>query len=279
MTIWGVDVSSIQNTVPWSALADQGASFAFLRCKIGNDAGHDSHFATNVTAAGAASLVVAPYHFAYPLPHLKPAEQVAGFVEASRIGGDLIGARPGDLPPALDLEWPPPVALKPGGKGWREWGCSAQQIVDWALEALDGMTEAWGTRPVVYVYPDFMRHVRDGASPLSLVDLAKFPLWIAGGARYGTANTTLPDLATERPPVPDPWRSWAFWQFDGNGGRKLPNGVDADHDVFNGTIDDLRALTGMPSAPAVPVIADPITTANHHAISDLVSRYEPEGDE
>lgn len=41
---------------------------------------------------------------------------------------------------------------------------------------------------------------------------------------------------------------------------------------------DPDALPGdpLPPPPPVPVIADPIATANHHAVADLVSSHEPE---
>lgn len=48
-------------------------------------------------------------------------------------------------------------------------------------------------------------------------------------------------------------------------------GIGGDPDAF--------PWTPLPAPPPVPVGLDPIGTANHHAVADLVARYEPEGDE
>lgn len=37
--VWGADVSAIQGVVPFGDLAALGASFVYLRCKVGNDYG------------------------------------------------------------------------------------------------------------------------------------------------------------------------------------------------------------------------------------------------
>jgi GH25 family lysozyme M1 (1,4-beta-N-acetylmuramidase) len=68
-----------------------------------------------------------------------------------------------------------------------------------------------GHRCLVYTYPAF---ADQGACAMA----GGHPLWIA--------NYDVPS-----PDVPPPWRTWAFWQYTSG---KL------DHDVFNGTIEDLK---------------------------------------
>lgn len=282
ITIWGVDVSALQGLVPFDALAQAGCSFAYLRCKIGNDSGHDSRFAANVAAAKSCGIIQGAYHFAYPLPHLRPADQVRGFIEAAMVDGDHpLGAHRGELPMALDLEWPPPEGLrKPDGttgKGWREWGCNAPQIRDWCLEALEETHAALGYAPIVYSYPHWLARVLEGATARELDSFARYPLWIAGGKFYQTSNGELPNLAVDRPPAVPAWGSaWKVWQFDGNGGKRLPNGVDADFNVFNGSAEDLREFAGLPGyVPPTPTVSalDPIAVANRHMLDEEIRAY------
>src|SRR5579864_9557685 len=98
----GLDVSAAQGRVDWGCVAGMGCRFAIIKCKQGND-GIDPRFAENVAGAKAAGLLVGAYHFAYPLPKLDPRAQARAFFEASSLGN-----RAGELPPALDLEWPAP---------------------------------------------------------------------------------------------------------------------------------------------------------------------------
>ena len=64
------------------------------------------------------------------------------------------------------------------------------------------------------------------------------PLWIAdyhAAGRDGLART-------RAPVIPRPWIDWLFWQFDGNGGLKLPhNGVDADFACSTARRPELQA--------------------------------------
>jgi len=61
------------------------------------------------------------------------------------------------------------------------------------------------------------------------VELADYPLWIA---QYTTAA---------QPVIPPVWNAWTFWQYTDKGGVDGING-DVDHNRFNGTLDNLKAL-------------------------------------
>lgn len=246
----GCDVSAIQGRLPADAMAALGLSFAFVRCQVGNQQARDVLFEDDVSRLKQVGIRVAPYCFAYPLPHLDPLDQADHFRGAAMVGADLVGNRVGDLPPALDLEWPPP-------EQWAARGCTAEQIVDWALRCVDGMRARWTCDPVLYSYPWFLKNL--SAAPLFATLAASCRLWIAGGAQYMNGDGHVPDLAREQPPrVPGWGGDWTFWQHDGDGGARLPNGVDADFNVFNG---DLAALDRLCGAAQTTPSASEVTAA------------------
>jgi GH25 family lysozyme M1 (1,4-beta-N-acetylmuramidase) len=79
---------------------------------------------------------------------------------------------------------------------------------------LDLVEAGTGKRPFVYSYASFLQDNLGSG-------FGKYPLWIAG---YGETC----------PSVPSGWTNWVVWQYsDGNG--------TLDHDVFNGTLAQLKA--------------------------------------
>ncbi len=209
--IKGLDASSVQGPLPIQALHDAGCRFLIHKCKQGND-GKDPFFERNISAARALGWKVGAYHFLYPLPHLDPAAQAEGFFAASPLGSES-----GDIPPALDLEWPDPDA------GFAKWGCTPAQVSEWSRKCAERVTELYGRKPLIYTYPYFMAKLR-GADVAWLAD---YPLWIAS---YGGP----------KPTIPAPWTDWKVWQYDGNAGERMPGGGDADFNWYNG--DDLESL-------------------------------------
>ena len=215
--IKGVDASSVQGKLDIGALDAAGIKFLIHKCQQGND-GKDPWFDRNTAAAKAGGWKVGAYHFMYPLPKLDPVAQAEAFFKASPLGSD-----DGDLPPALDLEWPDPDA------GWAKWGCSAAQVNAWAKACAERMTELYGRRPMIYTYPYFAHALR-GRGPLGpdVSWMADYPLWLASYA--------------PQPAIPAPWSTYAVWQYDGNGGERLPNGGDADFNWFDGDAEALDAF-------------------------------------
>jgi lysozyme len=204
VTVYGIDVSSAQGDLTdahWAAIAAT-KSFVYAEARTGND-GNDSHFARYVAGARAAGLTCGAYLFAYCLPDLSghpgrgPEEQAQAFFEAS--GG--LGGTPGELPPAIDLEWP-------ASGDWPKWGCSAEQITDWAARCAAKVQALFGRSPLIYTYPYFARSA-------GLAGLEVYPLWVA-------SYRATPD-------VPAPWKFEALWQTSG-GGLVLPNGAKCDED-------------------------------------------------
>lgn len=227
----GLDVSSIQGKVPWKRLKALGYEFGFAKCCQGND-GKDPMFESNLTAMKDAGILPAPYHFLYPLPHLDPVKQAEGFWAASQCGSNV-----GELPPMLDVEWPAP-------EEWSKWSCTASQIAIFTKACLERMVELYGVHPIVYVYPYFVAQLEAQGADLSF--LASYPLCIA---EYSKAGSEV--LQDAQPKIPAAWKTWTFWQHDGNGGLRLPNGVDSDFMVFNGTLEDLATLAAGKQQPPV----------------------------
>jgi lysozyme len=201
---FGIDISVNQGDLSdahWATIA-QTRQFVYAQARKGND-NDDPKFAQYVAGARASALVVGAYLFAYCLPDSvghagrSPEEQAQAFFAAA--GG--LGGSPGELPPAIDLEWP-------ATGDWAKWGCSASQISDWALRCAVRVETLFGRTPVIYTYPYFARSA-------GLSGLNAYPLWIA-------SYRVTPD-------VPLPWTSGTLWQTSG-GGLVLPNGSPCDED-------------------------------------------------
>lgn len=241
----GIDCSSVQGAVDF---ANPYIRFAILKSQEGNS-GLDAQYNRNVKAAAAAGVTAFAYAFLYPLPHLNPEAQAAAFVKAA---GPLA-----TRPIFLDCEWPEVVPSKAGKKGWREWGCNPGQLAEWMRRCAAEVHRLTGIRPALYTYPWWWAAVRDGAPAYGyprggdVAWAADYPLWLAdyrdGWPRPGSS-----------PRVPRPWLTWTFWQFDGNGGLRLPNGVDCDFCVFRGDAAALEAFAaGRPIAGPEPTPGPP----------------------
>jgi lysozyme len=223
--IKGVDVSSIQGSIDFVALAATGVEFIICRCGVGNN-GHDSMYASNIAGATAAGLQVACYHFIFPLP-----TNNIGDKRDPKAQAQLHFAAAGNVPVVCcDLEWPI--------KGdWAKWGCSAAQICQWVTEYLQAYEALSGVRPIVYTYPNFAQCIN---LPASFAQTYK--LWIAS---YESTPT-----------IPAPWTDWVIWQ-DGGGSSHLPSGAPVDTDQAK----DLSLWNVVPVvAPSPPPdpIPDPV---------------------
>ncbi len=96
-------------------------------------------------------------------------------------------------------------------------GQSPSTIRTRAQHWLDMVEAGTGKRPFVYSYGSFLEtNLGSG--------FGKYPLWIAN---YGPVC----------PSVPSGWSNWKVWQYSDGGGS-------LDHDVFNGTLAELKAFAG-----------------------------------
>jgi GH25 family lysozyme M1 (1,4-beta-N-acetylmuramidase) len=150
-TLKGIDVSVFQGTVNWSAVKNDGVSFAFIRVSDGVNT-NDEFFAQNWQGARTAGVRRGAYQFFRPSQD--PLAQADLLVDA-------IGAlSPGDLPPVLDLE-----VMS---------GQSAATVRARAQQWLARVEERLGITPIIYTGPYFWRD-NVGAPAFG----ANHPLWIA----------------------------------------------------------------------------------------------------
>jgi len=281
--IRGVDVSAIQGRVDWDALRSAGAEFAWMRGVVGNEY-RDARVRENIAEAKRAGVFPGVYCFAFPLPKLTPEAQVDYWVGKFEADGDLPGRAYGELPPALDLEWPPPEEKdKVSGRlidTWAKWGVTGASILRWGAKALIRMHQHWGCWPALYTYPYFWKRAVAGVSKTELDELLEVYgncLW--WGADYKASGRVPQD--GERPFTPAPWNDGrnVFWQHDGNGGLKMPNGVDCDWNVFTGTRDDLANIVRPYTERVVPPGVDMVLVKQRTMgaiVEEDIARYRRE---
>lgn len=203
----GIDVSVVQGAIAWGKIPATTARFAYIKCGNGND-GYDVNYRYNVVSARAAGLTVGAYHFFYPL-HVIPGKesrdakrQAVAHFKASAFGNDSggLGVSCGDLPPACDVEWPPP-------EEWKKWGLNPEFIRDSAYAYMCEVEALYRRTPMLYTYPYFARAVTFDER------FKRFPLWLANYTRH---KVIIP-----------PWDTVVMQQTTGGGGR-LPNGAPVD---------------------------------------------------
>lgn len=219
--ILGVDVYAGYGRIDWARANTAGVRFALLKCTQGND-GKDPRFDENARGCRDAGIAAGPYLFGYPLP-TDPKHPGRGPEEqAGRLYVDAkgLGTQQGDLPPVLDIEWPPHFERDKGtskiSDRWTQWAVSADSIATWTLACLDHLERLFKRVPIVYTYPNFWASLGEaGKNPA----FAKYPLWIAN---YTHPNEWLPPDGA-KPIVPAPWTDWTLWQFSADGsGIRIP---------------------------------------------------------
>jgi hypothetical protein len=123
----------------------------------------------------------------------------------------------GDLPAMIDVE------VTGGQPGW----AIAAKVRHW-LQIVEAGT---GKRPIIYTGSYFWEgNVGD-------TSFGSYPIWIAA---YGPAC----------PSLPKGWSNWLMWQYSDGGGS-------LDHDVFNGSLAELKKLAGVASGPPMAKPAAP----------------------
>lgn len=220
----GTDTSVIQGTLPVAAMKKEGISFGWARCKVGNNPGRDTVFEQTMRAFKDYGILRGGYCFPFPLSHLDPIEQAKMFLEALLLDGEVVGTSLGELPYVIDAEWPAP-------EDWAKHGCTADQVVDFLVAMMKYMEEqTGGIKGVLYSYPYYLQAI---SKAKNYTQLLRYKLWLAGGSQYMNGNGVWPDLSTYKVPAVPGWGTdWLFNQWDGNGGRRLPNMQDADFNIF-----------------------------------------------
>ncbi|MEM9022809.1 MAG: glycoside hydrolase family 25 protein [Bacteroidota bacterium] len=200
----GIDVSHYQGQPNWNELRGDGIAFAFAKA-TGGLTDTDPEFSTNWSNMKAAGIIRGAYHFYYAADD--PEKQADHFLSA------ITQLQPGDLPPVLDLE-------EGGVSGTVDKAAYASGVFTW----LQKVEKAVGLKPIIYTDPNF------SSEYLTDPKFGNYPLWLA---EYGP-----------EPHVPTAWAAtgWTIWQYTATGSYNGVNG-DVDHDKFNGTLDELKAMT------------------------------------
>lgn len=208
MVLEGIDIYEGDGAVEWHRVRAAGKSFAFVRAAYGTHA--DGAAAHNLAGARAAGLVCGLYHF-FRQP-LDTIAQIKTMIDAAHSAG----LHAGDLVPVLDVE------DNPNYDG--NWNAANNASYIAALHQwLDALQTEFGKPPIIYTRASFWDVLGDPGG------FNRYPLWVAN---YGVSY----------PKLPSGWASYAFWQYsesgtvDGAGGH-------VDLDRFNGSADDLSALT------------------------------------
>ncbi|MBI3134472.1 MAG: hypothetical protein HYZ14_07315 [Bacteroidetes bacterium] len=113
-----------------------------------------------------------------------------------------------DLAPIVDVEVMPEKHVY-----------SATQLADSLLVFLNEIETKTSRTPIIYTNYTY------GTKYLTDERLARYPLWIA-------------DISQNSPRLVGEWKSWYFWQK----GKDIIGNDTIDHDVFNGSMNDLRSF-------------------------------------
>jgi GH25 family lysozyme M1 (1,4-beta-N-acetylmuramidase) len=199
--VLGIDVGSGQHaggaSIDWPEVAAAGYRFAFIKATEGSYYANP-HFASDLAAAQAAGLLVAPYHFANP-------SYSTGRLQADFALNDAgLGDNGMTLPLILDIEY------DPYSSNWC-YGLSARQMVAWIGAFTSEVYRRTGHYPVIYTLADWW-----AKCTASSTAFAGDPLWVAS---YDGKKS---------PALPTGWSTWAYWQYTSVG--QVP-GIVGDTDI------------------------------------------------
>ena len=200
----GMDVSSFQGNVNWTAAYNHGARFAYIKATEGTSY-RNPYFGQQYNGSYNAHIIRGAYHFA--LPNLSSGTAQADWFVNHGGGWSADGKT---LPPAIDLEYNP--------YGSTCYGLSHSQMVSWVHAFVNRVKSRTGRDPVIYTSTSWWTLCTGNNGGFSAN-----PLWIP---RYGSSVGGLP-------------RGWSFqtiWQ-------NADHGVfPGDHDYFNGSDARVKAF-------------------------------------
>ena len=206
--VLGADVSHFQGNIDWKEVKKDGVFWAYSKA-TGGITYTDSLFAQNRKEAVNAGVAFGAYHFYYS--NDAPEDQVDNFINHVK------EINKGELPPVLDLE-------AGGIKGEVDIKQYQKEVLTW----LTLVEEKLDVQPIIYTNYTF------GNAYLNDSSFAKYQLWIA--------DYNLEDA----PEIPLAWSSasktWLMWQKSEKGSFKGISSTNVDHDVFNGSLDELKLL-------------------------------------
>lgn len=201
----GVDVSSHQGNVNWSALWSSGVKWAYVKATE-SISYKNPYFAQQYNGSYNTGMIRGAYHFATP-------DTSSGAAQANYFAGSGGGwSRDGKtLPGVLDIEWNP--------YGAACFGKSPSAMVSWIRDFLTTYKARTGRDAVIYTATTWWKQCTGNYGGFG----ASNPLWIA---RYSTSPGELPAG----------WGFHTMWQYTSTGP------IVGDHNKFNGAYDRVQAL-------------------------------------
>lgn len=188
----GLDVSYAQGAnLPWARMREDGLRFVFSRVGQGTRI-VDKTFLPNVNAAREEAFETGGYLLFEA--DADPLDQARQF---HRLAAPHV-----ELQPMFDLE----------RVGFR--GVDPKTIVANSALWIAETEQLWGQRVLLYAcISDWLAL----GNPNDCDELTRCDLF---AAHYGVS----------KPSIPAPWaqRGWSYWQWDGDGGKRLPDGRDCD---------------------------------------------------
>ncbi len=227
----GIDLAKWQwgRPIPWKGLRERGVRFVIHKATHG-DFGTDPNFVEGFKQAREEGFIRGAYFWFLPDRDARA---------QARRALDVVGPylQKDDLPMSLDHE-DPTTKLRD------------QAIVDKLEECIDEFEERGCFEKRVQVYTGNWFTDLTSKKTLS-TKVGSRALWLSCYPRIGVGNdqyVQAAKLAAKMAPVvPVFWREMGlretFFQFDGDGGLLMPNGMDADFNIFRGSEDALVAYS------------------------------------
>ncbi|MHB1928616.1 MAG: lysozyme, partial [Acidimicrobiales bacterium] len=251
----GVDVSSHQGNVNWSAVVAAGDTFAWVKATEGTYYTDSAYFPQQYNGSYDAGMIRGAYHFAIPNNSTGAAQ--ADYFVANGGGWSPDGKT---LPGMLDFEYNP--------YGAECYGMNPAQLVAWVQSFDNEYHFLTGRYPALYTNANFWNTCTGGSS-IAAVD----PLDLAA---WGPSPT----------PVPGGWSGATVWQYTDY------NSLGYDGDMFLGSSANLETFaldpgvtlptttttTTVPctaAACATTTLPDPTTTVAPTTTTTVPSRPPP----
>lgn len=206
--VQGIDVSGHQPSMNWQREWDRGIRFAYVKATEGNYF-RNPLFSAQYSGAYEVGIVRGAYHFGNP--------DVSGGAEQARYFVEHGGGWSPDgmtLPGVLDIE------DDPYGDDDRCFGQTANQLITWINDFATTYKALTGRAAVIYSNPSWWATCTGNSSEFARTN----PLWFARWAPSAGA-------------LPGGWQHYTFWQYTSD---------PFDHDVFNGTLQQLRSYATDP---------------------------------
>ncbi len=192
----GVDLSHFNVNPDFHTMAAAGIAFVYLKATEGGSF-VDQTFLDRRQRAASVGLRTGAYHFFDP--------KVGGAAQAAHFLATLGGLKPGELPPALDLE---------STDGWDQLSQTdrVREVGAW----LSVVENALGVRPVIYTSMGWW------LGEFGNADFSGHPLWLAHYAA-SPGDTGL-------------WKTWTAWQHGQYGTVPGAGSGNVDTDQWNGPL-------------------------------------------